>query len=76
MKIIVTGGTGLVGSEVLRSCIKHTFITHVYAVVRKPLDPKLSSHPKITEILHDDFEKWPEHLMRLFEHEGVRGCIW
>ncbi|THY97132.1 hypothetical protein D6C95_05018 [Aureobasidium pullulans] len=77
MKIIVTGGTGLVGSEVIRSAIKHQFITHIYAVVRKPLDPKLAGNPKVTQIIHDDFEKWDEdRLIRLFEHEGVQGCIW
>lgn len=77
MKIIVTGGTGLVGSEVIRSAIKHQFITHIYAVVRKPLDPKLADNPKVTQIIHDDFEKWDEdRLIRLFEHEGVQGCIW
>lgn len=76
MNIIVTGGTGLVGSEVLRACIKHQYIRHVYAVTRKPLNPSLSSHPKITEIIHEDFEKWPDHLLKLFEHNDVRGCIW
>ncbi|KAG9562197.1 hypothetical protein KCU61_g8089, partial [Aureobasidium melanogenum] len=76
MKIIVTGCTGVVGSEVVRSAIKHQFITHVYAVTRKPLDPKIANNPKVTQIIHEDFEQWPDHLLRLFEHEGVRGCIW
>ncbi|KAI5200064.1 hypothetical protein AUEXF2481DRAFT_28231 [Aureobasidium subglaciale EXF-2481] len=76
MKIIVTGCTGVVGSEVLRSAIKHQFITHIYAITRQPLDPKIEDHPKVTQIIHEDFEQWPDHLMRLFEHEGVRGCIW
>jgi nucleoside-diphosphate-sugar epimerase len=76
MKIIVTGCTGVVGSEVVRSAIKHQFITHIYAVTRKPLDPQIADHPKVTQIIHEDFESWPDHLLRLFEHEGVRGCIW
>jgi hypothetical protein len=76
MKIIVTGCTGLVGSEVVRAAIKHQYINHIYAVTRKPLDPEIADHPKVTQIIHEDFESWPDHLLRLFEHEGVRGCIW
>jgi len=76
MKIIVTGCTGLVGSEVVRAAIKHQYIDHIYAVTRKPLDPQIADHPKVTQIIHEDFESWPDHLLRLFEHEGVRGCIW
>jgi uncharacterized protein YbjT (DUF2867 family) len=76
MKIIVTGCTGLVGSEVMRLAIKHQYIDHIYAVTRKPLDPEIADHPKVTQIIHEDFETWPDHLLRLFEHEAVRGCIW
>jgi hypothetical protein len=76
MKIIITGCTGLVGSEVTRLAIKHQYIDHIYAVTRKPLDPEIADHPKVTQIIHEDFETWPDHLLRLFEHEGVRGCIW
>lgn len=78
MKIIVTGATGLIGSEVLRQCFKkNSFITHAYAVVRTPLaDRKLAQNPKCTEIVMEDFEHWPEHLLELFKQEGVRACIW
>lgn len=76
MKIILTGATGLIGSEVLRQALKHQYITHVYAVVRKPLAPELANHPRCTEIIHENFEVWPDHLMKLFKSEGVQGCIW
>lgn len=76
MKIILTGATGQIGSEVLRQALKHSYITHVYAVVRKPLAPELADHPRCTEIIHENFEAWPDHLMKLFKSEGVQGCIW
>lgn len=79
MKIVVTGATGLIGSEVLRQCLKknNNYITHVYAVVRKPLtDRSIAQDPRCTEIVHEDFEHWPEHLLELFKQEGVRACIW
>lgn len=76
MKIILTGATGFIGNEVLQQCIKHIYITHIFAISRKPLDAKLAKHPKVTEILHEDFEHWPsEQLEELAEH-GVGGCIW
>ncbi|KAL1302601.1 hypothetical protein AAFC00_002977 [Neodothiora populina] len=78
MKIILAGATGFLGSEVLRQCIaKSSYVQHVYAVVRKPLeDRKLAQDPKCTEIVLEDFEQWPQHLLELFKQEGVRGCIW
>lgn len=78
MKIILTGATGFVGDAVLRQCLsKRAYITHVFVVVRRPLpDRKLAQHSQVTEIVLDDFEHWPEHLLLMFKEADVRGCIW
>ncbi|KAK3117537.1 hypothetical protein LTR53_000963 [Teratosphaeriaceae sp. CCFEE 6253] len=40
MKIILTGATGNVGTEVLDQAIAHNYIEHIYCITRKPLDRK------------------------------------
>jgi len=74
MRIILTGATGQIGSEVLVQCIKSPYIHHVYCLVRKPLSRDHEAHPKVTQLFHEDFEKWPADLLE--ELQGVSGCIW
>lgn len=74
MKIILTGATGFIGSEVLKQCLSNYYISHVYCIVRKPLAPELATHAKVTQIFHEDFEKWPEDMFE--QLRGVGGCIW
>ena len=52
MRIIVTGGTGLVGEEVVRQAINEDRITSITAIVRKPM--KLQ-HAKLQTVIHKDF---------------------
>jgi len=52
MRIIVTGGTGLVGEEVVRQAIIDDRITSITAIVRKPM--KLQ-HAKLQTLIHKDF---------------------
>ncbi|KAF1823028.1 uncharacterized protein K489DRAFT_338758, partial [Dissoconium aciculare CBS 342.82] len=75
MKIILTGSTGFIGAEILTQCIAHSFITHIYVLTRRPLDTQFS-HKKVTQLLHEDFEKYPEVLLDRLRDEGVQACIW
>ncbi len=52
MKIILTGATGMVGEGVLTECLLHPEVTSVLIVNRKPAN---KTHPKIREIIHNDF---------------------
>ncbi|EMC97332.1 hypothetical protein BAUCODRAFT_68197 [Baudoinia panamericana UAMH 10762] len=79
MKIVLTGATGLIGSEVLDQCIAHNYIERIFVITRKPLDQKYygkAAKGKVTEIIHDNFEEYPEALLRRLRDEGVEGCIW
>ena len=49
---IVTGATGMVGEGVLHECLLHPEVETVLVINRKPCGV---SHPKLKEILHDDF---------------------
>jgi nucleoside-diphosphate-sugar epimerase len=71
MKIVLTGATGFVGSEVLLQLLEHPKVTQVTALVRRPLP---QDHPKLRCILHTDFTRYDESLLgELSDHAG---CIW
>ncbi|KAI0884564.1 uncharacterized protein GGS22DRAFT_163809 [Annulohypoxylon maeteangense] len=74
MKVIVTGSTGYVGSEVIRQAIADERITHVFALTRKPLPEDLAKSPKITVVEHQDFSTYPPEL--LAKLAGAEACIW
>ena len=52
MKVIVTGATGMVGEGVMHVCLNHPDIEKVLVVNRRPDGV---THPKLTEIIHQDF---------------------
>lgn len=53
MKVIITGGTGMVGKLVLGHCLKDDKISEVISLTRKPSG---QAHQKLTEIVVTDFE--------------------
>jgi uncharacterized protein YbjT (DUF2867 family) len=55
MKVLITGGSGMVGKLVLTSCLDSAKITEVKSFVRKPTGLK---HEKLTEIVIQDFEDY------------------
>ncbi|WP_246067009.1 NAD-dependent epimerase/dehydratase family protein [Paenibacillus koleovorans] len=52
IRAIITGATGMVGEGVLHECLQHPDVEHVLVLTRKPCG---YSHPKLTELLHDNF---------------------
>lgn len=74
MKVIVTGCTGLVGGELVKECIENPAIDHIYALTRKPLSEAVTSHEKVTVILHEDFGTYPPEL--LSQLQGADACLW
>jgi len=54
MKInaIITGTTGMVGEGVLHECLLHPDVEKVLVINRRPCGV---SHPKLTEIIHENF---------------------
>ena len=70
MKIIVTGATGMAGSEVIRQAIADDTITEIIALARKPLD---IANPKIKTVIHQDFLNY-EAVQHHFKN--CDACIW
>lgn len=59
MKVIITGGTGMVGSILLEKCLQTREITEIISLVRKPTT---LSHPKLTETVIHDFVDYKDHV--------------
>src|SRR4029077_3820014 len=51
-RLVIVGGTGMVGGYALRYALEHSAIGHVTVIGRRSLG---ISHPKLTEVLHQDF---------------------
>jgi uncharacterized protein YbjT (DUF2867 family) len=74
MKLIVTGATGFIGSQVLKQCISNPAVTSILVVARREPATELTASSKVKVILHQDFSDWTSSL--LDQLEGAEGCIW
>ena len=52
MKVVLFGGSGMVGQGVLRECLGDDDVTSVVSIVRTATG---ASHPKLREVVHGDF---------------------
>ncbi|MGQ1890999.1 NAD-dependent epimerase/dehydratase family protein [Thermophagus sp. OGC60D27] len=69
IKVIITGSTGMVGRGVLLECLESPQVEHVLVINRSHLPIK---HPKLTEVIHDnffDFSAINDHL------KGYDACF-
>ncbi len=64
MNAIIAGSTGMVGNLVLQNCLQSEKISEVRSLVRKPLK---MNHPKLKEIVIQNFEDYSEHF-NLFQN--------
>ncbi|MCX2480697.1 epimerase [Pedobacter sp. MC2016-15] len=69
IKAIITGTTGMVGEGVLHQCLLAPEVEAVTIINRKPLG---ISHPKLTEIIHDDFYDFSTIESQL---KGFNACF-
>ena len=74
-KIVLTGATGLVGGQVLKTAIADDRISSIVVLSRRELpDKSLSDNAKVTVIIHTDFQKYsPELIAQL---QGATAVIW
>ncbi|KAH6716172.1 hypothetical protein BKA61DRAFT_602659 [Leptodontidium sp. MPI-SDFR-AT-0119] len=74
MKIILTGSTGMIGTEVLTQSINNTSITEIVILSRRALPPTHPTSPKIKTIIISDFLSYPSQVLN--ELVGAEACIW
>src|SRR5512133_2124444 len=52
MKVLLFGATGMIGQRVLRECLRDPRVTQVLVVGRRPTG---QTHPKLREVLHQNY---------------------
>ena len=74
MKIILTGSSGFIGTEVLTQAISNPDITSILVLSRKPLPEQFTSNSKVNVVIIEDLTSYtPEVLKQL---ERAEGCVW
>lgn len=78
MKLIITGATGLVATELLRQSLRTCEITSVVALARKPVSAPSDVSPadaaKLQSVVLDDYERYPDDVRA--QLAGADACIW
>ena len=72
MRILLFGGTGMVGQGVLRECLLDRDVTQVLAVVRAPSG---QTHPKLRELVHKNFFDFTTVLAELTGFDACFYCL-
>lgn len=72
MKVIITGSTGMVGKGVLLECLDHPAIEAVLVVNRRTVG---MTHPKLREIIHNDFFNWSPIRDQLAGYDACLFCL-
>ena len=78
MKLIITGASGFVATEVLRQALLLPSITSVVAVARNSVSPPngtpAANASKLKSVVVPDYATYPEDVRK--ELEGADACIW
>lgn len=72
MKVILFGGTGMVGQGVLRECLLDRDVTNILSIVRAPSG---RTHPKLRELVHEDFFDFTTVAADLSGYDACFYCL-
>jgi nucleoside-diphosphate-sugar epimerase len=72
LKVIITGATGMVGEGILLVCLENQAISNVLIISRKPLG---ITHPKLKEIIHEDFHDLSPVAEHLAGYDACFFCL-
>ncbi|KAI9155491.1 hypothetical protein HJFPF1_08075 [Paramyrothecium foliicola] len=75
MKLIISGGTGFLASELIRQSLRMEEITSLVVLTRRALAPLDGADTtKLEQVILKDYETYPEDVRR--EFAGANACIW
>jgi uncharacterized protein YbjT (DUF2867 family) len=72
MKVVLFGGTGMVGQGILRECVASADVERVLVVVRRPSG---LMGKKVEELVHDDFFSWPDAEQTFAGYDTCFFCL-
>jgi uncharacterized protein YbjT (DUF2867 family) len=72
IRTVITGATGMVGEGVLHICLQHPAVEKVLVINRRPCGV---SHPKLTEIVHQDFHDLRPIESQLTAYNACFFCL-
>ncbi len=72
MKVIITGATGMVGKGVLLECLDHPEVHKVLLINRRSLG---MTHPKLVEVIHEDFSDYSAIEDQLAGYDAAYLCM-
>ena len=72
MRLVIVGATGMVGGYALRYALDHPTVARVTAIGRRKLGV---SHPKLDEVLHQDFADCSALAGTLENKDGAVFCL-
>lgn len=73
IKIILAGGTGVIGAEILNQLQLCNKVTEVVCITRRPINAS-GLHAKVKQIVIEDFSQFQEHELAMMA--GAMSCIW
>lgn|SRR5687768_12962061 len=75
MKLIVSGGSGLVATEVIRQSLLTPLVTSLVVLSRRPISLTSSENTeKLKQVIVDDYEHYSENAKA--QLAGADACIW
>ncbi|OAP56501.1 hypothetical protein AYL99_09680 [Fonsecaea erecta] len=79
MKLVISGATGFVATELIRQSLSSPSITSVVALARRPITVPDNLGPeadtsKLESVVLEDFAKYPDHVKK--QLEDADACIW
>jgi uncharacterized protein YbjT (DUF2867 family) len=72
VRVVLFGATGMIGSGVLLECLRDPRVSAVLAVGRSRAP---QSHPKLTQIVHDDFLRYDAIRQQLAGYDACFFCL-
>ncbi len=74
MKVILTGVTGFIGSEVFTQCCANPAITSIITLSRRPLSADITKDPQVEIIVMKDFTTYSKEVIE--QLKGADACKW
>lgn len=75
MKLIISGGSGFVATELIKQSLGLTSVTKLVVLSRKPIStPQGADNSKLKNVILEDYEKYPQEARD--EMAGADAFVW